>query len=80
METDVVYTGKNIFLVSGWYGLDYWQRGRALLNISLNKKTGKYFNLFIKVDNILTVAAMWYFIKPMQTLQQTTCPRKLQPK
>ena len=49
----VVYTGKRIDLVSPWYGLDYWQRGNATLNLSAEKKLGSHFKVRGSAFNLL---------------------------
>ncbi|HTI07929.1 MAG TPA: TonB-dependent receptor, partial [Puia sp.] len=47
-----IYTGRRIYSVSGWYGLDYWQRGSTMLDASLEKRIGKHTKLFAKVNNL----------------------------
>ncbi len=54
-----IYTGKRIYSVSGWYGLDYWQRAYTVLDASIEKKLGRHTRLFIKVSNLFnTVTAV----------------------
>lgn len=55
-QVTAVYTGKRIYAVSGWYNLDYWQRGYTLLDISVAKKLGMHCELFGKVNNLLNAA------------------------
>lgn len=52
-QISAVYTGQRIYAVSGWYGLDYWQRGYTQLDLSAEKKLGNHCLLFIKVNNLL---------------------------
>ncbi|MES1249567.1 MAG: TonB-dependent receptor, partial [Chitinophaga rupis] len=47
-----IYTGRRIYSVSGWYGLDYWQRGCTMLDASVEKRIGKHTRLFAKVNNL----------------------------
>jgi len=47
------YTGKRIYSASGWYGLDYWQRGYTIMDASVEKKLNKKMKVFLKVTNPL---------------------------
>jgi len=47
-----IYTGRRIYSVSGWYGLDYWERGYTVLDASLEKKLGRHFKAFLKAANL----------------------------
>ncbi len=47
-----IYTGRRIYSVSGWYGLDYWQRGYTMLDASVEKRIGKHTKVFAKVNNL----------------------------
>jgi outer membrane receptor protein involved in Fe transport len=47
-----IYTGRRIYSVSGWYGLDYWQRGYTVLDASVEKRLGRRLRLFAKVNNL----------------------------
>ncbi|HXB34745.1 MAG TPA: TonB-dependent receptor [Puia sp.] len=47
-----IYTGRRIYSASGWYGLDYWERGYALLDASLEKRFGSHFKAFVKAANL----------------------------
>lgn len=49
----LVYTGKNITLISPYKGLDYWQRGTSQLGFSFEKRILKYLTLYCKINNIL---------------------------
>jgi TonB-dependent receptor len=49
-----IYTGKRIYSVSGWYGLDYWQRAYTVLDASVEKKLGRHTRLFAKVNNLFS--------------------------
>ena len=46
-----IYTGTRIYSASGWYGLDYWQRGYVIMDASLEKKLNKKIKIFVKVTN-----------------------------
>ena len=46
-----VYTGKRIYSTSGWYGLDYWQKGYSFLDASFEKKFGKHIKVFVEANN-----------------------------
>ncbi|KAB2914339.1 MAG: TonB-dependent receptor [Bacteroidetes bacterium] len=48
-----VYTGRRIIQVSQFEGLDYWQRATSQLSFSVEKKISKYFEGYIKIQNIL---------------------------
>jgi hypothetical protein len=47
-----IYTGRRIYSVSGWWGLDYWQRGYAIFDASVSKDLGHGFRVFAKADNL----------------------------
>src|SRR5262249_24906039 len=47
-----IYTGKRIYSASGWYGLDYWQRGYVIADASLEKQFGKQIKVFVKASNL----------------------------
>jgi outer membrane receptor protein involved in Fe transport len=47
-----IYTGRRIYSVSGWYGLDYWQRGYTVLDASVEKKLSRHTKVFAKVNNL----------------------------
>ena len=47
-----IYTGQRISSVSGWYGLDYWQRGYTVIDASLEKRFGSHFKAFLKASNL----------------------------
>ncbi len=55
-QVSAVYTGKRIYAVSGWYGLDYWQRAYTQLDVSAEKQLGNHWQLFGKVNNLLNAA------------------------
>ena len=57
-QVSLVYTGSRISDVSGWYGLDEWQRGYALLDLAAERKLGKHFSLFGRVSNALNAATV----------------------
>ena len=47
-----IYTGRRIYSVSGWYGMNYWQRGYMVLDASLEKRLGRSVRVFGKVNNL----------------------------
>jgi outer membrane receptor protein involved in Fe transport len=47
-----IYTGKRIYSVSGWWGLDYWQRGYTIFDASVSKELRHGFRVFAKADNL----------------------------
>jgi hypothetical protein len=47
-----IYTGRRIYSSSGWYGLDYWQRGYWIIDGSIDKKLGSRFKMYVKSNNI----------------------------
>jgi hypothetical protein len=54
-----IYTGRRIYSVSGWYGLDYWQRGYWVLDASVEKKINSRLKVFAKASNLFnTVTAV----------------------
>lgn len=50
-----IYTGRRIYSVSGWYGLDYWQRGYALVDAFIEKKIKRRTRIFLKAANLFNV-------------------------
>jgi outer membrane receptor protein involved in Fe transport len=47
-----IYTGRRIYSASGWYGLDYWQRGYTVLDAFLEKKIRHHILVFLKAANL----------------------------
>ena len=47
-----IYTGRRIYSVSGWYDLDYWQRGYTVLDATVEKKIGRHTRVFAKANNL----------------------------
>ncbi|HET6253559.1 MAG TPA: TonB-dependent receptor [Puia sp.] len=47
-----IYTGRRIYSVSGWYGLDYWQRGYCFLDAMLEKRLKGRGRVFAKAANL----------------------------
>lgn len=47
-----VYTGRRIYSASGWYGLNYWQKGYAMLDAAVEKKLGRHIKVFAKANNL----------------------------
>lgn len=50
-----IYAGRRIYSVSGWYGLDYWQRGYTVVDASLEKKIKPHTVIFLKASNLLNI-------------------------
>ena len=59
-----LYTGRRIYSVSGWYGLDYWQRGYTVLDASVEKTLGHGWRVFVKADNLLDTRLTVDLLKP----------------
>jgi outer membrane receptor protein involved in Fe transport len=64
MRVGGVYTGRRIYSVSGWYGLDYWQRGYTIFDASVDKSLGRGFRVFVKADNLLNTRMTVDLLKP----------------
>jgi hypothetical protein len=47
------YTGRRIFLLSGYVGLDYWQKASDLLSFSIEKRLVKRLSIYAKINNLL---------------------------
>jgi outer membrane receptor protein involved in Fe transport len=47
-----VYTGERISFISPYAGLDYWQSPTTQLDLSFEKKFGKHFSFYGKVNNL----------------------------
>lgn len=47
-----IYTGRRIYSVSGWYGLNYWQRGYTVLDLTVEKSWGRNVKVFAKANNL----------------------------
>lgn len=52
-QVALAYTGPRIQAVSEYYDLDTWEKATVGLDFSAQKKIGKRFILFVKVNNIL---------------------------
>lgn len=55
-----IYTGKRIEDVSGWYNLDDWQKGYAVLNFSMEKTLHRHWRIFASVRNLLNAGTTVY--------------------
>jgi outer membrane receptor protein involved in Fe transport len=55
-----VYTGRRIDDLSGWYNLDNWQKGYAILDLSLEKTIKTHWRLFAKATNLLNAGTRIY--------------------
>jgi len=47
-----VYTGERISFISPYAGLDYWQSPTTQLDLSFEKKFGRHFSFYGKVNNL----------------------------
>jgi TonB-dependent receptor len=70
-QLSMVYTGKYISQVSGWYGLDYWSMPNTTLDFSFEQKLSKKINLSIfgKARNILNSSAIQRILYPSTGIQ-----------
>ena len=59
-----VYTGRKITTVSGFYGLDYWQRGLFQLDFSAEKRIFKNFSLYTKITNLTNAPIIIEMVQP----------------
>ena len=51
-QTAVVYTGERISFISPYAGLNYWQSPTTQLDLSFEKKIGKHFSFYGKINNL----------------------------
>ncbi len=67
-QISVVYTGKSIYDVTPWYGLDLWQMPMTTLAFSFEKKLSKKINLSLygKINNILNSPLIIRVFPPSQ--------------
>ncbi|HEY4111580.1 TonB-dependent receptor domain-containing protein [Puia sp.] len=63
-RVSAIYTGRRIYSVSGWYGLDYWQRGYTVLDAAVEKKIGSRLRLFAKIDNLFNTVTTVDLLTP----------------
>lgn len=47
-----IYTGRRIYSVSGWYDLDYWQRGYTVLDAAVERRLGRRVRVFARINNL----------------------------
>ncbi len=52
LQLAFVYSGKRIAQVSPYYMLDYWQLGQGVLDFSFEKRFGRHFYFYGKINNI----------------------------
>jgi outer membrane cobalamin receptor len=57
------FTGKRIVLVSPYYGMDYWQKGMHLFDVSGEQRLVKRIALFAKVQNLFNATSKVYLNK-----------------
>ena len=63
-QVALVYTGTRIAVVSPWAGLNYWQSPFYQLDASAEKKLGKHFSVYAKVNNITNTPYQLYINQP----------------
>ena len=73
-----IYTGKHIVYASPYYGkesatadgsgLDYWQRGNIVVDLSGEQKLNKHFALYCKITNLLNTADITEMLHSSTTL------------
>ena len=51
-QTAVVYTGERISFISPYAGLNYWQSPTTQLDLSFEKRFGKHFSIYGKINNL----------------------------
>jgi len=51
-QAAVVYTGERISFISPYAGLNYWQSPTTQLDLSFEKKIGKHFSFYGKINNL----------------------------
>jgi outer membrane receptor protein involved in Fe transport len=59
-----IYTGRRIYSASGWYGLDYWERGYTVIDASVEKKLGRHIRVFAKVNNLFNTVTTVDLMQP----------------
>ena len=52
----LVYTGPQIAFLTNYLGLNYWQKGLAVLDFSFEKRIVKRFSVYAKLNNLLNTA------------------------
>jgi len=52
-QLSVAYTGERLAAVSTYYGLDTWEKPATFLDFSAQKKLGRHFIVYVKVNNLL---------------------------
>ncbi len=56
LQVAYVYTGQRLAQVSPYYELDYYQLGQGVLDFSAEKKAGRHFSIYLKVNNLSNTA------------------------
>jgi outer membrane receptor protein involved in Fe transport len=51
-QAAMVYTGERISFISPYAGLNYWQSPTTTLDLSFEKKIGKHFSFYGKINNL----------------------------
>ena len=63
-QLSLVFTGERIAVVSAGLDTDWWQRDFTQLDFSAEKKIGKHFTVFCKVNNLLNTPFELHIKKP----------------
>ncbi|XZF16229.1 TonB-dependent receptor domain-containing protein [Chitinophagaceae bacterium MMS25-I14] len=58
-QVALAYTGPQIAFLSNFEGLNYWQKGIAMLDCSLEKKITRHISFYAKVNNILNTPTIY---------------------
>jgi outer membrane receptor protein involved in Fe transport len=62
-----IYTGRRIYSVSGWWGLDYWERGYTVLDFNVEKTIGRRIRIFVKGANLFNTVTTVDLLQPNPT-------------
>lgn len=63
-QLSLVFTGERIAVVAAGLDTDWWQRDFTQLDFSAEKKIGKHFTVFCKVNNLLNTPFELYIKQP----------------
>ncbi len=80
LQLAAIYTGRHIVYASPYYGkdnadaagsgLDYWQRGNVVLDLSGEQRFGKRFSFYFKLNNLLNTKDIIELLHSSTTLSQ----------
>lgn len=74
VRLSAIYTGRRIYSVSGWYGLDYWQRAYTVLDASIEKRIGRHLRVFAKATNLFNTTTTVDLLTPNPDPQHDNIP------